>query len=102
MKTERNQRLLITLTQRAGCLHDAANSTIVNGDHLPYDNLVPTTVWPVGSIVKETIQLDLPPNLVLEEYHLSLGIYDPPARNGCRCKGMRAGKTRWIFRNSGG
>jgi len=61
-------------------LRDAAGTTIVNGDHLPYDNLVPTTRWPVGSTIKETIRLDLPPNLALADYHLSLGMYDPASQ----------------------
>jgi hypothetical protein len=78
-------------------LRDEANSTIVNGDHLPYDNLVPTTVWPVGSIVKETIQLDLPPNLALEEYHLSVGIYDPASQERLPVQGDESGENAIII-----
>lgn len=57
-------------------LRDSANNTVVNGDHLPYDNLVPTTIWPVGSTIKETIRLDLPANLGVGEYWLAVGMYD--------------------------
>jgi hypothetical protein len=58
-------------------LRDGANTTLVNGDHLPYDNLVPTTVWPVDRTVKETIALPLPPNLDLAATQLYIGLYDP-------------------------
>lgn len=58
-------------------LRDGANTTLVNGDHLPYDNLVPTTVWPVDRTVKETIALPLPAHVDLAATQLYIGMYDP-------------------------
>ncbi len=78
-------------------LRDETNNTIVNGDHLPYDNLVPTTVWPVGTIVKETIQLQLPPNLALEEYHLSLGMYDPASQERLPVQEDKSGENAIVI-----
>ena len=57
-------------------LRDEGNNTLANGDHLPYDNLVPTTIWPVGSTIKETIRLDLPATLGAGEYQLAVGMYE--------------------------
>ena len=57
-------------------LRDEGNNTLANGDHLPYDNLVPTTIWPVGSTIKETIRLDLPATLGVGEYQLAVGMYE--------------------------
>lgn len=56
-------------------LRDGNNDTLVNGDHQPYNNLVPTTRWPVGQVVKETIRLDLPPGLPEGEYQIVVGLY---------------------------
>jgi hypothetical protein len=56
-------------------LRDAENHTLINGDHQPYNNLVPTSSWPVGRIVKETIRLDVPHSLPAGEYQLRVGLY---------------------------
>jgi hypothetical protein len=58
-------------------LRDEANNTIVNGDHQPYQNLVPTSRWPVGQTLKETIRLDLPHDLPKGEYRVMVGMYSP-------------------------
>jgi hypothetical protein len=56
-------------------LRDGANNTLINGDHQPYDGLVPTSRWPVGQTVKETIRLDLPSDLPAGEYQVMVGMY---------------------------
>jgi hypothetical protein len=58
-------------------LRDEANNTIVNGDHQPYQNLVPTNRWPAGQTLKETIRLDLPPDLPKGQYRVMVGMYSP-------------------------
>ncbi len=58
-------------------LRDTDNTTVVNGDHQPYNNLVPTTRWPVGKTLKETIRLDLPSDLPSGTYRLMIGLYSP-------------------------
>ncbi len=58
-------------------LRDAANNTIANADHQPYNNLVPTSRWPVGETIKETIRLDIPPDLPNAQYRLLAGMYSP-------------------------
>jgi hypothetical protein len=58
-------------------LRDQNNNTIVNGDHQPYQNLVPTSRWPVGRTIKETARLDLPPDLPDGQYRIMVGMYSP-------------------------
>ncbi len=78
-------------------LRDGANNTIVNGDHLPYDNLVPTTVWPVGSTVKETIRLDLSADLAPEAYQLFIGMYDPVSQERLQVQGDTSGENAVVI-----
>jgi hypothetical protein len=55
-------------------LRDAQNNTLLNADHQPYNGLVPTTRWPGGDLIKETIRLDLaqtPPGV----YKIYVGMY---------------------------
>ncbi len=56
-------------------LRDGSNNTLVNGDHQPYNGHVPTSRWPVGQTVKETIRMDLPHNLPGGEYRIVVGLY---------------------------
>lgn len=58
-------------------LRDADNNTIVNGDHQPYNGLVPTSRWPMGQTIKETIRLDLPLDLPDGDYRIIVGMYLP-------------------------
>lgn len=78
-------------------LRDGANNTIVNGDHLPYDNLVPTTIWPVGHVIKETIRLDLPANLSPDVNRLFLGIYDPASQERLPVQGDSSGENAVVI-----
>ncbi|MCB0063777.1 MAG: hypothetical protein KDE19_16755, partial [Caldilineaceae bacterium] len=78
-------------------LRDETNTTIVNGDHAPYDNLVPTTRWPVGSIVKETIRLELPFDLVPAAYQLFVGMYDPITQARLPVQGDISGENAVII-----
>jgi len=74
-------------------LRDEQGTTIVNGDHLPYDNLVPTTSWPVGSTVKETINLPLPATVDLARAQLYLGIYEPTTEERLPIAGDTSGEN---------
>jgi hypothetical protein len=58
-------------------LRDEANQTLANADHQPYDGLVPTSRWPVGRAIKETIRLDLPPDLPKGPSQVMVGMYLP-------------------------
>jgi hypothetical protein len=58
-------------------VRDGQNNTLVNADHQPYNNLVPTRRWPVGPIIKESIRLDLPQDLPQGEYRIIVGLYSP-------------------------
>lgn len=58
-------------------LRDEANQTLANADHQPYDGLVPTSRWPAGRAIKETIRLDLPPDLPKGPSQVMVGMYLP-------------------------
>lgn len=58
-------------------VRDSQNNTLVNADHQPYNNLVPTSRWPVGLTVKESVRLELPQELPQGEYRIIVGIYSP-------------------------
>lgn len=56
-------------------VRDEQNNTLLNMDHEPYNGLVPTHRWPVGSVIKETIRLEgvteIPPGV----YKIHMGMY---------------------------
>lgn len=58
-------------------LRDADNRTIANADHQPYGGHAPTSRWPGGAVIKETIRLDLPPDLPDGAYRIMVGMYAP-------------------------
>jgi hypothetical protein len=58
-------------------VRDTSHQTVVNGDHLPYDGRAPTSRWPVGRAVKETIRLPIPSDLPPGEYRVMVGMYSP-------------------------
>ena len=56
-------------------LRDAHNDTVVYGDHQPHNGLVSTRAFPVNRIVKDTIRVDIPPDLPENSYRLVCGLY---------------------------
>jgi len=78
-------------------LRDSENNTIVNGDHFPYNNLLPTTEWPVDQAVKETIRLMLPTGEALENYRLFVGIYDPESQERLTVEDDESGENAIII-----
>ncbi len=58
-------------------LRDAANTTLANADHQPYQGLVPTSTWPAGSVIQEVTWLSLPPELPAGSYRIYVGLYRP-------------------------
>ncbi|HRV95098.1 MAG TPA: hypothetical protein P5526_23270 [Anaerolineae bacterium] len=58
-------------------VRDLQNNTVINADHQPYDGRVPTSRWPVGQTIKETIRLDIPPDLPTGQYQIMTGLYSP-------------------------
>ncbi|NJN93045.1 MAG: hypothetical protein HC875_02615 [Anaerolineales bacterium] len=58
-------------------LRDAANNTLTNADHQPYQGLAPTSSWPAGGVIQEVIWLSLPADLPPGSYNLYVGLYHP-------------------------
>lgn len=58
-------------------LRDAQNNNVATADHQPYNGYVPTSRWPVGVALKESVRLALPPDLPSGEYQVIVGLYDP-------------------------
>ncbi|MCB0209114.1 MAG: hypothetical protein KDJ52_07285 [Anaerolineae bacterium] len=58
-------------------VRDGDNNTVINADHQPYDGHVPTSRWPMEQTIKETIRLDVPPDLPAGQYRLMIGMYSP-------------------------
>jgi uncharacterized membrane protein YczE len=56
-------------------LRDGAGNTVLNADHQPYDGRAPTSRWPAGSLIKETIRLEVPPELLPGAYNMYVGMY---------------------------
>jgi hypothetical protein len=78
-------------------LRDGENNTVVNGDHLPYDNLVPTTRWPTDGAIKETIQLIMPGGGAREDYQLFVGMYDPNSQERLPVEDDESGENAIII-----
>lgn len=79
-------------------VRDGGNTTVLNGDHQPYDNLVPTSRWPEGKVVKETIRLDIPPELPKGEYQVAVGLYRPDTLERLRLDNDTSGENAAIIR----
>jgi hypothetical protein len=58
-------------------LRDAAGQTVASADHEAFDGLLPTSVWPVSRILKDTHRIPLSPDLPGGSYTLYVGLYDP-------------------------
>ncbi len=58
-------------------LRNHEGQTVASADHEVYDGLIPTQLWPVNAILKDTNHLSLPPDLEPGVYALYLGLYDP-------------------------
>jgi len=56
-------------------LRDEVGNTVLNADHQPYDGRAPTSRWPAGSLIKETIRLEVPPELLPGAYNMYVGMY---------------------------
>lgn len=78
-------------------LRDSNNTTIVNADHLPYDNLLPTTHWPIDRAIKETIKLTLPTDDALANYRLFIGVYHPVSQERLPVEDDESGENAVII-----
>ncbi len=58
-------------------LRDESGQTVANADHEAYAGLIPTQIWPVGRIFKDTNKLIVPANLPPGAYNLYVGLYHP-------------------------
>ncbi|MBN1218733.1 MAG: glycosyltransferase family 39 protein [Anaerolineae bacterium] len=56
-------------------LRQLEGGNVAQADHRPLGNLYPTTIWPVGEIIRETSDLFLPPDLLPGDYELWAGLY---------------------------
>ncbi len=58
-------------------LRDATGQTVVSADHEVFDGLLPTQLWPVKLIIKDTIRLSIPADITPGQYNIYAGLYDP-------------------------
>ncbi|MEW5957085.1 MAG: glycosyltransferase family 39 protein [Chloroflexota bacterium] len=58
-------------------LRDRSNTILAGADHQPYQGRVPTSSWPAGAVIQETVWLALPADLPPGQYPLYVGLYDP-------------------------
>jgi hypothetical protein len=56
-------------------LRQPGGETVAQSDHRPLENLYPTSIWPVGEVIRESSQLNLPADLPPGEYELWVGLY---------------------------
>jgi hypothetical protein len=56
-------------------LRQARGATMAQADHRPLDSRYPTSLWPIGEIIRESSQLILPANLLPGDYELWVGLY---------------------------
>jgi hypothetical protein len=56
-------------------LRDASNTTVLTADHQPYKGYVPTSRWPSGATIKETIWVEIPPSVPPGRYSIWVGLY---------------------------
>jgi hypothetical protein len=54
---------------------DESGQTVAQRDAMPRDNTLPTTQWPIGEVIDDTLLVPLPPDLPAGAYSLALGIY---------------------------
>jgi len=56
-------------------LRNTDGGNVAQADHRPLGNVYPTTLWPVGQLIRETSTLDIPPDLSPGSYELWVGMY---------------------------
>jgi hypothetical protein len=56
-------------------LRQAEGATVAQADHRPLGNLYPTSLWPVGELIRESSELELPSDLPAGNYDLWVGFY---------------------------
>jgi hypothetical protein len=56
-------------------LRQAEGVTVAQADHRPLGALYPTSLWPVGELIRESSELFLPAELSLDSYELWVGLY---------------------------
>jgi len=54
---------------------DQAGAVWASLDYVPYDGTYPPTAWPVGPIVRDDIDVDLPPGIPPGRYSLNVSVY---------------------------
>ncbi len=58
-------------------LRDDQNRPVAQADHLPFNGLLPTHVWPPGDTLAENFWMELPAELPADDYVLMVGLYRP-------------------------
>ncbi len=56
-------------------LRQPGGGNVAQADHRPLGNLFPTSLWPIGEIIRESSELFLPPDLPPGQYELWAGLY---------------------------
>jgi hypothetical protein len=55
---------------------NAAGETVAQKDQPPLNDAYPTSLWDLGEIIADTIDVPLPVDLPAGEYSLVIGMYD--------------------------
>jgi hypothetical protein len=67
--------VFVQLLRPAG---DGGNRVLAQVDRQPYNGLYPTSRWRVGQVLKESYDLNLPPDAPAGDYELIAGMYSLP------------------------
>ena len=78
-------------------LRDATHTTLTNADHQPYQGLVPTSKWPVGGVIQEVTQLNLPEDIPPGSYNIYVGLYRPDNLERLPLQGDTSGENALIL-----
>jgi len=87
---EQNYKIFVQLRNGEG-------QVVADADHEAYDGLIPTERWPLNKIFKDTIRVNLPPNLPLDSYAFYIGFYDPATIERLPVNGDASGENAVII-----
>ena len=78
-------------------LRDATGRTIASADHEAFDGLLPTQLWPVNLILKDTNGIPIPDDISPGNYALFVGLYDPASVERLRIVDDASGENAVVF-----
>lgn len=78
-------------------LRDGSGQTVASADHEAYDGLIPSQLWPVGAILKDTNYLNWPADLQPGGYSLYVGFYNPATLERLPINGDASGENAVVI-----